>query len=418
MADAKALTVSQLNRRIQGALEETFPAVWVEGEVSRPIVSGAGHVYFDLKDAESVLSAVMWRGTAAGLKFRLEQGLAVSAWGRVTTYVPKGRYQLVVDRLAPAGAGALQLAFEQLKAKLQAEGLFDESRKRPLPPFPKVVGLVTSAQGAAVHDMVSVLSRRCPGLRIRLIPVPVQGPDAAPRIAEAIEDFNKQFPDTEVLLVGRGGGSIEDLWAFNEEVVARAIAASDIPVVSCVGHETDFTIADFVADLRAPTPSAAAELAVPDAAALRERAESASGRLGAAMAGLLRGTRERLLSLARSPLLRDPARIFEMKAQRVDELAGRLAPALTRRTVMASERLRRLAPLPGMRRALDKAQSELRRLMAQLDALSPLRVLERGYAIAFKEDGRTVLRATRDARPGDAVTVRLTDGTFKAKVTP
>ncbi|TBR17792.1 exodeoxyribonuclease VII large subunit, partial [bacterium] len=365
MSEAKALTVTQLNRRIQGALEETFPAVWVDGEVSRPIVSGAGHVYFDLKDAESVISAVMWRGTASTLKFRLEQGLAVSAWGRVTTYVPKGRYQLVVDRLAPAGAGALQLAFEQLKAKLAAEGLFDEGRKRPLPPFPKVVGLVTSAQGAAVHDMVSVLSRRAPGLVIRLIPVPVQGPDAAPRIAEAIEDFNAQFPDTEVLLVGRGGGSIEDLWAFNEEVVARAIAASNIPVVSCVGHETDFTIADFVADLRAPTPSAAAELAVPDAAALRERAEGAAERLAAAMGGLLREARERLLSLARSPLLRDPARIFELKAQRVDELAGRLAPALERRAAMAEERLKRLQPGPGMRRALDHAQAELRRLRSE-----------------------------------------------------
>ncbi|TPW20229.1 MAG: exodeoxyribonuclease VII large subunit [Elusimicrobia bacterium] len=410
MPEAKALTVSQLNRRIQGALEETFPAVWVEGEVSRPIVSGAGHVYFDLKDAESVLSSVMWRGTASALKFRLEQGLAVSAWGRVTTYVPKGRYQLVVDRLAPAGAGALQLAFEQLKAKLQAEGLFDESRKRPLPPFPKVVGLVTSAQGAAVHDMVSVLSRRCPGLLIRLLPVPVQGPDAAPRIAAAIEDFNARFPDTEVLLVGRGGGSIEDLWAFNEGVVARAIAASLIPVVSAVGHETDFTIAD--------SPSAAAELAVPDTAALRERADSASTRLGAAMGGLLREVRERLASLSRSPLLRDPRRIFEMKAQRVDELAGRLAPALERRLAMAEERLKRLQPAPGMRRALDHASAELRRLMGQLDALSPLRVLERGYAIAFKEDGKSVLRSTRDAKPGDAVTVRLTDGSFKAKVTP
>lgn len=416
MSEPKPLSVTQLNQRIHDALEDLFPQVWVEGEVSKVVVSQSGHVYFDLKDAQSLVSAVMWKGTAGALRFKLEQGQSVHAWGRVTSYVPRGRYQLVVDRLAPKGAGELQLAFEQLKARLAAEGLFEQERKKPLPAFPRTIGVVTSAAGAAVHDIMTVLSRRWPGIHIRLMPVPVQGPEAAPRIAEAVRDFNEHFPDTEVLLVGRGGGSLEDLWAFNEEAVARAIAASRIPVVSCVGHETDFTIADFVADLRAATPSAAAELAVPDRQALEESLADLAGRLGGSMSGLLRSAQDSLTALARSPWLRDPRRIVEDRIQRVDELSARLLAAGRTSAARAGERLARLRP--SMARALERAAQDMRRLMAQLDALSPLRVLERGYAIAFKEDGRTVVRSASTVRGGDPVSVRLADGTFKATVNP
>ncbi|MDE2293528.1 MAG: exodeoxyribonuclease VII large subunit [Elusimicrobia bacterium] len=414
----RALTVTQLNQRIHMLLEEAFSEVWVEGEVSDPRTYPSGHTYFKLKDAESQLSAVLFRGVASSLRFKLEHGLVVLARGRVTTYMKRGETQLVVTAVEPKEAGALQLAFEQLKAKLQAEGLFDEGRKRPLPPYPKVVGVVTSSAGAAVHDVMTVLARRWPSVRIRLMPVPVQGDAAAPAIAAAVADFNEHFPDTDVLLVGRGGGSLEDLWAFNEEAVARAIAASRIPVVSCVGHETDFTIADFVADLRAPTPSAAAELVVPDREALASEVAHLSGRLAAAALGALRAAQDAVAALARSPWLRDPRRIVEDRIRRVDELTDRLAAAARVLTARAGERLGRARLSPLMAAASARAAQELRRLAGQLDALSPLRVLERGYAIAFREDGRTVVRSAKAVRPGDAVQVRLSDGSFKATVNP
>ncbi len=416
MSAPRALTVTELNKRVHSVLEECFAEVWVAGEVSDPRAYPSGHTYFKLKDAESQLSAVLFKGAVAGMRFTLEHGLAVTVRGRVSTYIKRGEVQLIVDHVEPAGAGALQLAFEQLKAKLAAEGLFDEARKRPLPAFPRRVGVVTSSAGAAVHDIITVLSRRWPGLLIRLLPVPVQGAEAAPRIAEAVADFNEHFPDTEVLLVGRGGGSLEDLWAFNEEAVARAIAASRIPVVSCVGHETDFTIADFVADLRAPTPSAAAELVVPDKEALLASVEDLGSRLAAAATAALRAAREALDALRRSPWLRDPRRIVDDRMQRVDELTGRLLGAARVAADRATERVARARP--SMARSLERAGQDLRRLMAQLDALSPLRVLERGYAIAFKEDGTTIVRSARALKPGDALRLRVADGTLKATVTP
>ncbi|MBI3299836.1 MAG: exodeoxyribonuclease VII large subunit [Elusimicrobia bacterium] len=416
MSARAALSVTELSRRIHDTLEETFPEVWVEGELSDPRPYPSGHTYFKLKDAESQISAVIFRGDAAAIRFKLEHGLQVLARGRVTTYMKRGEYQFIVNAMEPKEVGALQLAFEQLKKKLQAEGLFDDTRKRAIPAYPASVGIVTSSAGAAVRDLLSVLTRRWPSLRIRFIPVPVQGDGAAARIAEAIEAFNEHCPDTEVLLVGRGGGSLEDLWAFNEEVLARAIAASNIPVVSCVGHETDFTIADFVADLRAPTPSAAAELVTPDRAALADTLGHLDERMGGVMWGALRSAKDALAGAARSPWLRDPRRIVTDRIQRVDELTMRLLSGAKVAAVAAARRLETLSPEAAMRRVIERAQQDLRRCLAQLDALSPLRVLERGYAIAFKEDGKAVLRSIISVKPGDALKVRLRDGILGVSV--
>ncbi|OGR58803.1 MAG: exodeoxyribonuclease VII large subunit [Elusimicrobia bacterium GWA2_69_24] len=435
------ITVSELSRRVKELLEAGFSEVFVIGEVSQPKTYGSGHTYFTLKDQESQLPAVLFKGNAAELRFELEHGLEVVARGRLSHYPGSGRTQLIVSWLQPKAMGPLQLAYEQLKRKLEAEGLFDPARKRPIPRFPVRIGLVTSLQGAAIRDMLSVLTRRFSGLDIRILPVPVQGADAAPRIAEAIADFNECFPDTEVLLVGRGGGSLEDLWAFNEESVARAIAASLIPVVSCVGHETDFTIADLAADLRAPTPSAAAELVVQDREALLEHLDSLRQRLGRCILAVLRGFADRLGGLARSPFLSDPARLFEAPAQRIDALAGRLTPSVRELLRRLEERLGRTASAPALRdpgrltalrearvlelagrlapavqRTLLHADAELRRLAGGLDALSPLKVLARGYAIVFK-GGKQVVRSVQDVSVFDEIQVRLQDGELKARVT-
>jgi len=420
-AKPPVLTVTQLNARIQGVLEETFPDAWVEGEISDPRTFPSGHTYFTLKDAESQISAVLFKGAASAVRFTLEHGLHVVARGRVTTYMKRGQYQFIVSRVEPKTAGALQLAFEQLKKRLESEGLFAAERKRPIPSFPERVGVVTSLQGAAVRDILTVLKRRFEGLHVRILPVPVQGAEAAPAIAQALADLNRSFPDTDVVLVGRGGGSLEDLWAFNEEAVARAIAASKIPVISCVGHETDFTIADFVADLRAPTPSAAAELVAPDKEAVRAEISSAASRLVSAMRGTLGAARERLAGLARSPALLKPARIVEQRAQRVDELASRLAPALRGRLARTEERLKPLGPdrlARGMRAFLELRAARLARAAQTLDALSPLKVLGRGYAIAFKLPESRVLLSSKDVRPRDRVKVRLGEGEFQAEVIP
>ncbi|PIP82823.1 MAG: exodeoxyribonuclease VII large subunit [Elusimicrobia bacterium CG_4_9_14_3_um_filter_62_55] len=413
-----ALSVAELSRRIHDTLESVFPGQWVEGEISDPRTFPSGHAYFTLKDPEAQISAVLFKGAASGVRFKLEHGLEVLAYGRVSSYVKRGQYQFIVSQMKPKRAGALQLAFEQLKRKLEAEGLFDKGRKRPLPAFPERIGLVTSRQGAALRDMLSVLERRFDGLHIRIFPVPVQGDAAAPAIAEAIADANAYFPDTDVLLVGRGGGSLEDLWAFNEEAVARAIAGSKIPVVSCVGHETDFTIADFVADLRAPTPSAAAELVVSDRAAVLDRLVALAGRLAPALSAAVERLEERLSGLLRSPYLRDPFRLFEAKAQRIDELTGRIAPAFSRLFDRAGERLARAGSriAPTMRIALERAQTRLGRRMETLDALSPLRVLERGYAIAFKRGTKKLLRSKADAETFDELTIKLQDGEIPVRV--
>ncbi|MBI5881493.1 MAG: exodeoxyribonuclease VII large subunit [Elusimicrobia bacterium] len=393
----KVWSVGELVNGIHDLLERNYQEVWVEGEISGSRAYPSGHTYFTLKDSQSQISAVLFKGYAGSMKFEPKDGIKCLVRARVSAYVARGSLQLIVLHMEPKEKGALQLAFEQLKAKLAAEGLFDPGRKKPLPRFPARIGLVTSLQGAAVRDMLTVLRRRWEGLEIAIFPVKVQGEGAALEISAAIEAFNKHLPDTDVLLVGRGGGSIEDLWAFNEEPVARAIAASDIPVVSCVGHETDFTIADFVADVRAPTPSAAAELVAPDKEAVLSRLRETLRSLGRAMGGRLQRLDLRVKTAASHPFLQAPHRIYEERIRRVDEVAGRLPDAMTR--------------------LLSRKRRDFQLRVEKLQALSPLNVLSRGYAIAEKLPEAEILRRSSQTRKGDKVRVRLHEGEIHCEVT-
>lgn len=392
--EREALSVSDLTRRIKGLLEGQLPPLWVEGEISNFKTYTSGHCYFTLKDAAAQLSCVLWRSAAAKLRFEPRDGMQVLAQGRVSVYEPRGQYQFVVERLEASGVGALAAAFEALKAKLEAEGLFDPARKRPLPLYPRRIALVTSPSGAAIRDMFKVIARRWPKLELIIAPVPVQGEGAAAKIAAAIRAVNAARC-ADVMIVGRGGGSLEDLWAFNEEVVARAIAASEIPVVSAVGHEVDFTIADFVADVRAATPSQAGELVVPEYAAVLEHLNRLQAALPEALVARVELARERLRALAGSWALRHPEERLQQHRQRLDELQERLS--------LGGRRMRR------------DAGERIGALAARLDALSPLRVLERGYSVTQRADGRMV-RSLADAPPGTGLVTRLRDGRVISKV--
>jgi exodeoxyribonuclease VII large subunit len=367
--ERKIFSVSELSSGIKGMLESKFPDVWVTGEISNYRGAGSGHLYFTLKDAAAQLRAVCFRNQARYLKFKPADGLAVIARGRLSVYEARGEYQIVVDYLEPAGAGALQVAFEQLKKKLAAAGLFEPSRKKPLPVLPRAVGLVTSPQGAAVRDIIRVLHRRFRNMDIYLYPVKVQGEGAAEEIAKGIEYFNRHAP-ADVLIVGRGGGSLEDLWAFNEETVARAIAASKIPIISAVGHETDFTIADFVADLRAPTPSAAAELVVHRKQDFLAELQNRARQMAQALRLMVSETRERLTRLLHHRALQAlPARISE-RGQRVDDLVIGMTRACEqmlsqrhRALVNSSAQLLRFEP----RRLLELRWTQIQRQLSRLD---------------------------------------------------
>ena len=419
-AGAHIFTVAELSREVKGLLETGLADVWVEGEVSNPKLYPSGHLYFDLKDADSLVACVIWRSRAQSLKFKLEQGLKVVARARVTSWQKSSKYQLDVAYIEPREKGALQLAFEQLKAKLEAEGLFDPARKRPLPGLPQRIGIVTSLEGAAIRDILSVLKRRFANLEILIHPVRVQGDTAKGEIAQAIDDLNREFPHLDVLLVGRGGGSLEDLWAFNEEVVARAIAASKIPVVSCVGHETDFTIADFVADLRAPTPSAAAELVVRSKEELELHLDQLAARLLASLRSLANAAELRLQHLVLGGLL-------PSLRQRLTLIEGRLQKALsrpvfTRPRALWEDRERRAVELAGralaaMPRLVDRKEERLRGLLGKLHALSPLAVLSRGYSIVYALPEGRVVRAAEELKPGDRLRLRFHRGEARAKVT-
>lgn len=435
----RVLTVSELTRQIKDHLEAAFAGIWVEGEISNLRVPGSGHVYFTLKDEEAQIRAVLFRNRLRRLRFEPQDGLQVLAFGALEVYGAKGDYQLVCEILEPKGVGALQLAFEQLKTRLAGEGLFDPGRKRPLPLLPRRIGLVTSPTGAAVRDILKILGRRFADVHVVIYPVRVQGAEAAGEIVEAIQELNR-LGGLDVLILARGGGSLEDLWAFNEEAVARAIAASKIPVVSAVGHETDVTIADFVADLRAPTPSAAAELVVQEKAALVARLADLAGRLRRALDRRLRGLGERLLALARRRVLTDPGRPLRDAERRLDELAARLRRGVGHRVESARQRylraknaLRPAVPLANMahcatkldqfHRRLGRAASgavgecrgRLGTLAARLEGLSPLAVLGRGYSLCTLPSGEVVVRASQ-VRPGDAVVVRLSLGALGCRV--
>ncbi|MBI4247663.1 MAG: exodeoxyribonuclease VII large subunit [Candidatus Rokubacteria bacterium] len=414
--ERKVLTVSELSEQLRAVVEERFPAVWVEGEISNFKVYASGHAYFTLKDEGAQLRGVLFRNRARRLRFEPGDGQHVLAFGSLEVYAPRGEYQLVVELLEPRGLGALQLAFEQLKARLDAEGLFDPARKRPLPPFPRKIGIVTSPSGAAIRDMLRVIGRRFAGLHIVLAPCRVQGDGAAGEIAQGIADLNA-LGDVDVIIVGRGGGSLEDLWAFNEEVVARAIAGSQAPVISAVGHEVDFTIADFVADLRAPTPSAAAELVVREKQAVVDSLDELRRRLERAVARPLSDLARRVGD-AHARLSHGGLAASRGARHRLALLDGRLRAASPFVRLYADRhRLERAhARLGGdLARRLTADRHRLVAAVGRLDSLSPLAVLGRGYSLALTPAG-VVVKSARQVAPGDALSVLLAEGSLDCRV--
>ena len=392
---SRVLTVSELTQYIKDTLEldPELADVRLEGEISNFTRAASGHLYFTMKDAGAAISCVMWRSDAGRLDWQPEHGVAALARGRISVYMPRGNYQLIVDELHPAGVGDLHARFEELRERLRAEGLFEPDRKRPLPDFPRVVGIVTSPQAAALRDVLNVLRRRYPLVQVLLSPALVQGDQAPPQIVAALQALDAR-DDVDLILLVRGGGSLEELWAFNDERVARAIAACRRPVVSGVGHETDFTIADFVADLRAPTPSAAAELAVPDLVDLQQRLAAFRERLVQHMDHLLSQMRQTLQGHTRALERLSPRARVDTHRQQVDDLLRRASHALAYR--------------------LELRRSRLAGLQASLAALSPLATLERGYAIVRQAGTGDVVRSTGQVSAGDLLAIRVQDGEFGA----
>ena len=392
----EVLSISQLNEYIRGKLDADplLNQIAVRGEISNYKMYPSGHHYFSLKDESSVLKCVMFKGNAMRLRFRPENGMKVIAMGKVSVFPRDGAYQLYCSALAMDGIGDLYAAFEALKKKLSAEGLFDPAHKQPLPRYPGTIGIITSSAGAAVHDMLRSLNKRYPLTQVRLLPVRVQGAEAPGEIAAAI-GYANHYQLADLLIVGRGGGSIEDLWAFNDERVAYAIYESRIPIISAVGHEPDVTISDYVADLRAATPSNAAELAVPDMNALQQNLDAMSGSMAAALARQLKASRQRLEMLANRPSMQKPTGYLEQKEKALELLKNRLVSAQTQ--MLNRERHRYVASV------------------SKLDAMSPLKVLTRGYAYAQTEDG-TVLKSVDQVEAGQQITVSLSDGRLSATV--
>ncbi len=386
----KIYTVSELTAEIKGLLEEAFPGIWLEGEISNfRQHHSSGHMYFTLKDPESQIRAVMFRYVNRSLKFMPQDGLQVLVYGSVGLYETRGEYQFYVEAMEPKGLGALQLAFQQLKEKLEKEGLFDPSHKKPIPLLPERIGIITSPTGAAIRDILNVLSRRFANINLLIYPVSVQGEQAAPEIVAALEELNRRG-GLDVIILARGGGSIEDLWAFNEEVVARAIFQSKIPVISAIGHEVDFTIADFVADLRAPTPSAAAELVISRKDELVQRLDDLSARMTMTIQRKLETLGERLHGLKRHLDLLSPREVIHLHRERTTELWKRLSAWV----------IHRLAILQG----------ELKATAGKLESLSPLAVLARGYSICRKLPSLEVVREASSVKVGQMVAVRLYHG--------
>lgn len=430
-------SVSELNNAAKRLLEGQFPAVWIEGEISNLVQPRSGHLYFTLKDDSAQLRVAMFRGNNLHLNFRPRDGVQVLVRGRLSLYAPRGDYQLIADVMEEAGLGALQRAFEQLKAKLQAEGLFDESRKRPVPLRPACIGVVTSPTGAAIHDILTVLKRRFPLTDVIVYPTLVQGTEAPLQICRAIARANARR-ECDVLIVGRGGGSLEDLWCFNDERVARAIAASELPVVSAVGHQIDFTIADFVADARAPTPSAAAEMLSADRQDLLNSLAGYQNWLYEWITDLITRQRERLNWLSRQ--LKHPGRRLEEHSQRLDELELRLRQAMLRKLQLQTSQLatararlqaqtpvhallsytRRLDALSGnlqraMTQQLHNQQRDVAHLAQRLHTVSPLNTLGRGYAIVQTLEGH-VVRDSAQVAAGQQVRARLHQGELLCRV--
>lgn len=391
----QVFTVTAITLALKQMMEGVFRDVFIEGEVSNLRESANGHLYFDLKDREAILSAVMFKWDARKYSLELQDGVQVRVWGSLSVYGKAGRYQIVVKTVEALSKGNLYLEFERLKKKLETEGLFAPEHKKEIPAYPQRIGVVTSPTGAAVRDILSVLKRRSPHLEIFIAPVLVQGDEAAPQIAQAIEDLNKFTPALDVLLVGRGGGSIEDLWAFNEEIVARAIYKSKIPVISCVGHEVDFTIADFVADLRAPTPSAAAELVVQNSQNTAEHIFALQKRMLQAVSLFYERFKNRFELAVNSRVLKNPQTLTQEKEQTLDDLTLRLENAWNEKLTAFAHRF-------------EVAHQKL-------NALGPQAVLKRGYSITRKQDG-TIIRRVAQTAPGETIYVQVHDGMIHTEV--
>ncbi len=394
--DKKVLSVSQINEYIRGRMDSDplLCQVAVRGEISNYKLYPSGHHYFTIKDEGGALKCVMFKGNAYRLRFRPENGMKIIAMGKISVYSRDGAYQLYCSALSMDGVGDLYAAYEQLKAKLAAQGLFDPAHKKPLPQYPRIIGIVTSAAGAAIHDMLRILKKRYPLIQVRLLPVRVQGEEAPEEIAAAI-DYANAHQLADVLIVGRGGGSIEDLWAFNDERVAYAIYRSQIPVISAVGHEPDVTISDFVADVRAATPSNAAELAVQDREAIVQNLDGMSASMAAVLTRQLHNARQHLRVLSASTALQSPIGYFQQRRKSLDLLQNRLISVQARN--------------------LEKRKRSYVELTAKLDAMSPLKVLTRGYAMAQGEDG-TVIRSVKQVKGGDSIHLTLSDGRISARV--
>lgn len=392
----EVLSITQLNEYIRGRMDTDplLTQVAVRGEISNYKLYPSGHHYFTLKDDSSALKCVMFKGNATRLRFRPENGMKIIAMGRVTVFPRDGAYQLYCAAMAMDGIGDLYAAFEQLKKKLEAQGLFDPAHKKPLPKYPGTIGIITSSAGAAVHDMLRILRKRYPLTQVRLLPVRVQGAEAPGEIAAAI-GYANHYKLADLLIVGRGGGSIEDLWAFNDERVAQAIYASDIPVISAVGHEPDVTISDFVADLRAATPSNAAELAVPDQDVLRQNLDAMSNAMAVALNRQLKAARQHLNVLAQSPVLRNPTGYIQQQGKGLELLKNRLISA--------------------QNLAITQKNQRYIAAVSKLDVMSPLKVLTRGYSMAQTGTGE-VLRSVHQVELGERIGIRLTDGTLFATV--
>lgn len=396
MEQQMIFSVSEANNFIKALLDRVpqLQEIFVRGEISNYKLYPSGHHYFTLKDAEGAMRCVLFKGNALRLRFRPENGMKVIAFGRISVFPRDGAYQLYVSELSPEGAGDLHVAFEQLKAQLEREGLFDPAHKKPLPKYPKTIAIITSPAGAAVHDMLRILRKRYPLTKVRLLPVRVQGAEAPGEIAAAIRYANR-YKLADLLIVGRGGGSIEDLWAFNDELVAHAIYESEIPVISAVGHEPDVTISDYVADLRAATPSNAAELAVPDQDALRQNLDAMSSAMASALSRQLKAARQHLNVLSQSPALRSPTGYIEQREKSLELLKNRLIAA--------------------QNQSITRKNQRYIAAVSKLDAMSPLKVLTRGYSMAQTEAGE-VLRSVRQVELGERVSVLLSDGKLSATV--
>lgn len=432
------LTVSRLTAILRGVLEENFEQIWVQGEVSNLSLPSSGHIYFTLKDTGAQIRSVMFKGSAKNLKFRPTDGMALIVRGRISVYDQRGEYQLICEYLEPSGVGALQTAFIQMKERLGREGLFSDAHKKSLPRLPRCIGVITSPTGAAIHDILNVLKRRFASLQILVYPVRVQGEGASLEIVRAIDEMNR-LAEADVLIVGRGGGSLEDLWPFNEEVVARAVYRSKIPVISAVGHETDWSISDFVADLRAPTPSAAAEMVIATADELRGQVAAFSHRLNMALEHRLAAMYNHLETLKKS--LHDPSTMLGHLAQRLDDLTGRMDMALYNSVRHQQESFEHLSgalqylnpvnSIEILRQRTGLLQSQMQRHLmqrleslkqkfgdnaARLEVLSPLKTLARGYAIATRIDNGSVVSDTGKLFAGDRLLLTLQRGTAKCRV--